>query len=162
MIAAEFKRRFGSEPKITTFTPGRVNLIGEHIDYNGGLVLPTALTLGVTLALSPREDGKIFIASSAFEDMAERGIQETASDHWSDYIVGAVQLAKAKGWGPDGANIVVTTTLPFGAGISSSAAVTVGTLSGLRSLQASRLTNTDIAVLARQVENEYILSLIHI
>ena len=156
MISENFKSLFGSSPDISGFTPGRVNLIGEHIDYNGGRVLPTALDLGVTLALSPRSDGQIQIGSDKFEDIAKRTLSDAATDHWSDYITGALQLAHAQGFGPNGANIAVTTNLPFGAGISSSAAVTVCTLRAVRDLTKADLSDTQIAVLARQVENDYI------
>ncbi len=156
MIKDNFEALFGTQPDISGFTPGRVNLIGEHIDYNGGRVLPTALDLGVTLALSPRTDGKIRIGSDKFDDLANRTIGEATSDHWSDYITGALQIAHAEGFGPSGADIAVTTNLPFGAGISSSAAVTVCVLRALRDLAKADLTDTDLAVLARRVENEYI------
>ena len=156
MIEEDFNALFGFQPKISGFTPGRVNLIGEHIDYNGGCVLPTALNLGVTLALSPRTDGKIRIGSDKFEGVANRQIDEATSDHWSDYITGALQIAHAEGFGPKGADIAVTTNLPFGAGISSSAAVTVCVLRAVRDLYGAELTDTDLAILARRVENEYI------
>jgi len=156
MIFDEFHRLFKAQPDISGFTPGRVNLIGEHVDYNGGRVLPTALDLGVTLALSPRTDGKIQIGSDKFDDIARRQIDDDMSDHWSDYITGALQIANAEGFGPNGADIAVTTNLPFGAGISSSAAVTVCVLRALRDLAGADLTDTDLAILARRVENEYI------
>lgn len=156
MISQNFKTLFDTSPDITGFTPGRVNLIGEHIDYNGGRVLPTALDLGVTVALSPRSDGQIQIGSDKFEDVAKRTLSESAADHWSDYITGALQLAHVEGFGPNGANIAVTTNLPFGAGISSSAAVTVCTLRAIRDLSKADLSDTQIAVLARRVENDYI------
>jgi len=129
MRRRKVKHRFRSEPKITTFTPGRVNLIGEHIDYNGGLVLPTALELGVTLSLSPREDRTVRIASDQFDDMAAREIHEPASGHWSDYILGALQVA---------------------------AAVTVSTLQAVRNLTQADITDTEIAGLAKRVENDFI------
>lgn len=156
MISDNFKSLSGSPPDISGFTPGRVNLIGEHIDYNGGRVLPTALDLGVTIALSPRSDGQIQIGSDKFEDIAKRTLSDPAADHWSDYITGALQLAHAEGFGPKGANIAVTTNLPFGAGISSSAAVTVCTLRAIRDISKADLSDTQIAVLARRVENDYI------
>ena len=156
MIAEAFKQLFRAAPDITRFTPGRVNLIGEHIDYNGGRVLPTALELGVTAALSPRADGKIKISSDKFEGIATRSMIEPAAEHWSDYIAGAVQLAKSEGFGPNGANIAVTTNLPFGAGISSSAAITVCILRALRDISGAELSETQIAVLARKVENNFI------
>ena len=156
MITEIFTARFGRASDKSGFTPGRVNLIGEHIDYNGGRVLPTALDLGVSIALASRNDGIVRIASDGFDDLAERSISDPASGHWSDYLVGAAQLAKANGFGPNGADIAVATTLPFGAGISSSAAVTVGLLRAFRDLRGSLQTDTDLAVLARQVENDYI------
>lgn len=156
MIDALFKQTFDTAPTVTGFTPGRVNLIGEHTDYNGGWVLPTALTLGVSLAFSPRNDGLIRIRSDKFDGLAERRITETANDHWSDYIVGALQLACAQGFGPNGADVAVMTTLPFGAGISSSAAVTVGTLRAARDVIGDDQTDTEMAVLARKVENDFI------
>lgn len=156
MIERRFETVFGGKPHVSGFTPGRVNLIGEHTDYNGGMVLPTALTLGVTIALTPRADDEIYICSDKFEDLAERGLTDTAEDHWSDYIVGAVILANAQGYLTGGANIVVETTLPFGAGISSSAAVTVGILKITRDLAKADTSDKDIAVLARHVENDFI------
>lgn len=156
MIEALFKETFGDDPSVTGFTPGRVNLIGEHTDYNGGWVLPTALSLGVSLACSPRTDGRIRIRSDKFDGLAERTMRNRANRHWSDYIVGALQRAHAEGFGPNGADIAVMTTLPFGAGISSSAAVTVGVLRAARDLTGGDQTDTQLAVLARRVENDFI------
>lgn len=156
MIEALFRETFEAAPDIVVFTPGRVNLIGEHTDYNGGWVLPTALTLGVNLAASPRSDGRIRIRSDKFDGLAIRPMNDPANGHWSDYIVGALQLARAEGFGPNGADIAVMTTLPFGAGISSSAAATVGTLRAARDLESGGQSETQIAVFARRVENDFI------
>jgi len=156
MIAQQFKQSFGAEPAAVDFTAGRVNLIGEHTDYNGGMVLPTALKIGVTIALSPRKDNQLRIWSDKFDDLAERTLTDPASDHWSDYIVGAIVVANQVGLMQGGADVAITTTLPFGAGISSSAAVTVGVLKLARQLAQSDMSDTDIAVLARRVENDYI------
>lgn len=156
MITQTFKDIFGYSPAISGFTPGRVNLIGEHTDYNGGMVLPTALTLGVSIALSPRTDNNIRIFSDKFEGLAKRSLFETAGGHWSDYILGALILAREKKYLSGGADIAVETNLPFGAGISSSAAVTVGVLKLARDQAGGQTSDTDIAVLARRVENEFI------
>jgi len=156
MTSEYFETVFGGKPKISGFTPGRVNLIGEHTDYNGGMVLPTALKLGVSLALSPRSDGKIRIWSDKFDDIAKRAFTDKATEHWSDYIVGAIILANEQDYLQGGADITVETTLPFGAGISSSAAVTVGILKLARDLAHTNTSDKDIAVLARRVENEFI------
>ena len=156
MILERFKTVFGHEAQISGFTPGRVNLIGEHTDYNGGMVLPTALKLGVSLALEPRNDNKIRIWSDNFDDIAERTILDKATKHWSDYITGAIILATQQGYLNGGADIAVETTLPFGAGISSSAAVTVGILKLARDMAKADTPDKEIAVLARQVENDFI------
>ncbi len=156
MIAERFQSVFGQMPKITGFTPGRVNLIGEHTDYNGGMVLPTALKLGVTIAFSPRPDDLIHIGSDKFGDLAKRALTDTARGHWSDYITGAVIEANAQGFLSGGADIYVQTTLPFGAGISSSAAVTVGVLKLARDAAVADISDKDIAVSARRVENAFI------
>lgn len=156
MIAAQFENTFGSKPQRSGFTPGRVNLIGEHTDYNGGMVLPTALQLGIELAMKPRTDNKIRITSDKFEGLAERSIKDKATGHWSDYLTGAVVLANDVGLMQSGVDIAAETTLPFGAGISSSAAVTVGFLKLARDQAGSKISDKDIAVLARRVENEFI------
>ena len=156
MISKKFKDAFESSPIAILFTPGRVNLIGEHTDYNGGMVLPTAINLGVTIALTPRQDDQIRIISDKFETLAERSLSDSAQAHWSDYIVGAVIYANKAGLLKSGANIAVETTLPFGAGLSSSAAVIVCTLKIARKLSGQDISDTEIAVLARRVENEFI------
>ncbi|GGX70844.1 galactokinase [Litorimonas cladophorae] len=156
MIAQRFEKVFDKKAQISGFTPGRVNLIGEHTDYNGGMVLPTALPLGVSIAFSPRNDDRIQIWSDKFEDLARRKTDDAPNDHWSDYIVGAVKMAIEAGYLKRGADIAVETNLPFGAGISSSAAVTVGLLKLARDLAGSTSSEKEIAILARRVENEYI------
>ena len=156
MIADRYKDIFGNKPSQIGFTPGRVNLIGEHTDYNGGMVLPTALELGIDLALKARKDDQIYISSDKFDNLAQRSLTDKATDHWSDYITGAMVLANEVGLMRGGANIAAQTNLPFGAGISSSAAVTVGVLKLAREQSGSSMSDKDIAVLARRVENEFI------
>ena len=89
MIKALFQQTFDRAPDVTEFTPGRVNLIGEHTDYNGGWVLPTALTLGVSLAASPREEVRLQMRSYKFDARSIRPVNDPANGQWSDYIVGA-------------------------------------------------------------------------
>jgi len=156
MIAETSEDVFGSAPSATLFTPGRVNLIGEHTDYNGGMALPTAIDLGVTIALSPRKDTNVRIISDKFETSAERSLSDSPQDHWSDYVTGAVIYANKVGLLKGGADIAIETTLPFGAGLSSSAAIIVCVLKIGRELSGQDISDIDIAVLARRVENEFI------
>ena len=156
MIAETFENVFKAAPTTTLFTPGRVNLIGEHTDYNGGMVLPTAIDLGPTVALKPRSDSQIRISSDKFETVAERSLSDRAGDNWSDYVTGAVIFANEAGLLKGGADIAIETTLPFGAGLSSSAAIIVCILKIGRELSGQDISDTDIAVLARRVENEFI------
>lgn len=156
MIDNMFSVAFGLKPDTTLFTPGRVNLMGEHTDYNGGMVLPTAIGLGLDIALSRRKDNFIRIISDKFDKVAERQLSDCAIDNWSDYAAGAVIFANEAGLLNGGANIAIRTSLSFGAGLSSSAAVIVGILKAARGLVGSDMSDTDIAVLARRVENEFI------
>lgn len=88
-IAAAHLARFGGMAEVTASAPGRVNLLGEHTDYNGGYVLPIALNgLGVNIAASRGTPGQIEIRSETFDADATRAIGEPRADHWSDYILG--------------------------------------------------------------------------
>ena len=155
-IAAVFKDAFGQSPALSNFTPGRVNLIGEHTDYNGGMVLPTALNLGLSISFTPRHDNIVRIYSDKFDVIAEASLDDKAHDHWADYARGAIVYANKAGFINGGANIAISTTLPFGAGLSSSAALTVGLLKLTRDNAQAAMTDTDISVLARRIENEFI------
>lgn len=151
-----FKDSFGSLPAAKRFTPGRVNLIGEHTDYNGGWVLPTALNLGLNIALSPRNDDLIFIVSADYDGITKGTLTDKAANHWSAYAKGAVILANECGILDGGADIAVSSTLPHGAGLSSSAALIVGILKLCRSLSNQSIDDVEISRIARRVENEYI------
>lgn len=155
-IEQTFKAVFGYSSEQSRFTPGRVNLIGEHIDYNGGMVLPTALTLGIWAAIKPRKDQKVRIHSDKFETIAERHLSEKATGDWSDYALGAIIYANEVGFISGGADIAIETDLPFGAGLSSSSALTVGLLKLARGCSAKAMGNAEISKLARGIENEFI------
>jgi galactokinase len=151
-----FLERFGGAPTATGFAPGRVNLIGEHIDYNGGLVLPAALAVGLETGLRSRNDNALLIASDRFNGVCELSLTSEKSGDWSDYALGALVFAHRAGWLAQGAEVFVASTIPDGAGLSSSAALIVAILKAARALAGADATNTDIAVLARRVENEFI------
>lgn len=140
---------------VTVTSPGRVNLIGEHTDYNGGWVLPAALSVSLTVTLMPRSDERIGVSARGYSGNAERSLENVASGHWSDPAVGAVQEAVKLGLLEGGADISIQSTIPAGSGLSSSAALIVTVLKAAREIANADLGDTDIAVAARRVENEF-------
>ena len=136
--------------------PGRVNLIGEHTDYNGGMVLPAALSVALTVNLLPRSDRLISVSARGYNGSAERNLDDAAQDHWSDPAVGALREAVSMGLLENGADLAVRSTIPAGSGLSSSAALIVGILKAAREFAGSDESDIELAVAARRVENEYI------
>ncbi len=137
-------------------TPGRVNLIGEHIDYNGGMVLPAALSVSLTTTLSPRKDKLIRISADGYDETAMRKLDEAAQRHWSDAATGALREAHSLGLIEHGADVHIASTIPRGSGLSSSAALIVSILKAARTHSGKDLSDTQIALAARRVENEYL------
>ncbi|QNL19685.1 galactokinase [Hyphobacterium sp. CCMP332] len=136
-----------------SWTPGRVNLIGEWIDFNGGLVLPAALPLGVTVTTTALPGVRDRVSSAQFDNVAEGDLDQPASGQWADYVFGALQTAREMGWVDGGIRVHLDGDIPAGAGVSSSAAVTVGVLAALKPDDAGP---KEIALLARRIENEFI------
>ncbi|WP_379545873.1 galactokinase [Qipengyuania sp. DSG2-2] len=135
--------------------PGRVNLIGEHTDYNGGWVLPAALSVGLEVELKPRSDDTASIATDGFDGPVTRSLDEAACDHWSDTALGALREARSMGL-LQGGDLSVHSTIPAGAGLSSSAAISVAILKAARDAAGAAFSDTEIAVAARRVETDYI------
>ncbi|UAB77873.1 galactokinase [Erythrobacter sp. SCSIO 43205] len=137
--------------------PGRVNLIGEHIDYNGGTVLPAALSVGVSVELEPRSDTQMRLGTDQYETTAMRDMSEDAKGDWTDPSLGALREAKALGLLEGGANLAIRSTIPQGAGLSSSAALIVAILKAARdAATGATASDADIAIAARRVENNYL------
>ncbi|MEO1658414.1 MAG: galactokinase [Pseudomonadota bacterium] len=155
-VSAFFQERFGKAPAQTVFVPGRVNLIGEHIDYNGGRVLPYALHRGVHVALSLRDDSDMVVASDRFDGVSRSTLGAEPADHWARYAVYSLQLANNLGWLRGGSELGIVSNLNDGAGLSSSAALCVAVLKAIRSACDIDVSDVEIAVLARRVENDYI------
>ena len=149
-----FKERFGARPEVTLFVPGRVNLIGEHIDYNGGRVLPCALGVGITLSLKLRQDDQVTVVYDKFEGAISASLSDDMNQGWARYAFYAVRLAKRLGWVERGADIALVSTLSHGAGLSSSAALCVAVIKALRDVSSMSADDVEIAQLARRIENE--------
>ncbi|MEP0190371.1 MAG: galactokinase [Erythrobacter sp.] len=143
-----------------TFTarvPGRVNLIGEHTDYNGGMVLPAVLSVGLEATLAPRDDSAVAVSSNNYTDPAIRDLDDDAVGEWADPVVGAVRKANALGLLIGGATLDIHSTIPEGSGLSSSAALIVAILKAAREAAGGDvLSNIELAITARQVENNYL------
>lgn len=157
-VAQTYVDRFGSEPDVVASAPGRVNLLGEHTDYNGGFVLPIALRdLGVSVAAGRgTAPGRIDAYSDTFHEGEVRDIGDGPAGRWSDFIIGAARAVARDAVGEYGLRLAVSTNLPLGAGLSSSAALEVATIRALVALFGLDLAPEEIAVTARTVENDYV------
>ncbi len=162
ITAQTFREQFGSQPKQFYWAPGRVNLIGEHTDYNDGFVLPCAINYGTAIAASPREDNKVSVvacdcdnALSEFEltlpiAKAEEG------NFWCNYIRGTAQALIQKGHQLQGANLVVSGNVPLGAGLSSSAALEVVSGLALSYLSGLVIPPAELALAGQSSENDFV------
>ncbi|MFL0355951.1 galactokinase [Erythrobacter sp. GH1-10] len=139
----------------TARAPGRVNLIGEHTDYNGGMVLPAALTVGLEATLMPRADTTVAVSSNGYDAPAIRNLADDAVGDWADPCVGAIREANALGLLKGGATIDIVSTIPEGSGLSSSAALIVAVLKAAREAVVEGPGDIEIAIAARRVENNY-------
>ncbi|WP_298468162.1 galactokinase [uncultured Erythrobacter sp.] len=141
-----------------TFTgtaPGRVNLIGEHTDYNGGMVLPAALSIGLEVTLAPRTDSAVAVTSNGYDAPAIRELSDDAVGEWSDPCVGAIREANALDLLSGGATLDLHSTIPEGSGLSSSAALIVAILKAAREAAGGGPDDVELAIAARRVENYY-------
>jgi galactokinase len=139
--------------------PGRVNLIGEHTDYNDGFVMPAAINLSVFVSLWPRDDRKLQIRSEQFGDEIEFDLDRpnrASSHHWSDYAVGVAVMIERAGHRLRGARLVLRGEVPLGSGLSSSAAVEVATACALVANSNLTIDRRELALLCQQAENEYV------
>jgi galactokinase len=153
-----FQARFGTGASIYR-APGRVNLIGEHTDYNEGFVLPAAIGFSCWVAIAPREDGRLVLFSENFNETREIDLERLGnrgSGHWSDYPVGVAWALQDAGYRLRGANIYIAGDVPVGAGLSSSAAVEVSTGYALLSAAKQSIDRTKLALLCQRAENDFV------
>jgi len=158
-LAENFRKRFTSDPQHFFFCPGRVNLIGEHIDYNGGLVMPFAISLGTYLVMAPNNDNVFRFASINFPETGEIPLQSSYTKiekYWYNFPLGVIDQFLQKGHKLSGMDMLFYGNLPVGAGVSSSASIEVLTAYALSQVFGIAITNPEIAVLAKKVENEFI------
>ena len=150
--------RFGSAPALAR-APGRVNLIGEHTDYNDGFVLPVAIELSTRVAFSRAAGSALVVRSTAFPD--EEVALPLRRDggrrgHWSDYVAGALRLFETEGFAVPPAALTIDGDVPLGSGLGSSASLSVAVCGALLSLVGATMPGEAVALLGQRVENEYV------
>ncbi|HET9953703.1 MAG TPA: galactokinase [Polyangiaceae bacterium] len=159
-LTQAFERRFASSPRLFA-APGRVNLIGEHTDYNDGFVLPMALELATVVAASPRSDGVLRVYAQNFDETREVSLRvESAagarSGHWLDYVEGTARVLLRQGVEASGADLWIRSELPLGAGLSSSAALELAVGLALTSLTDQPRDLQSLALAGQRAEHEYV------
>jgi len=163
IVEQNFKEIFGTEGKFRTyFAPGRVNLIGEHTDYNGGHVFPCALTIGTYATVRERDDNIINFYSMNFEEIGiisstidNLGYNET--ENWVNYPKGVIWALKEEGYEiSHGFDVVYYGNIPNGAGLSSSASIEVVTAYFIKEMFEFDIDNTKIALISQKAENQYV------
>ncbi|RFU88692.1 galactokinase [Streptomyces triticagri] len=161
-VAEGFRTVYGTEPAGVWAAPGRVNLIGEHTDYNDGFVMPFALPHATLAAVAPRGDGLLRLHSASGEvpgDIVELRVDEVAPgrrDGWADYPAGVVWALRDAGHTVGGADLHFVSDVPHGAGLSSSAALEVVTALALHDLYELGLEGWELARLCQRAENVYV------
>jgi galactokinase len=145
-----FTTSFATRPTVAVSAPGRVNLIGEHTDYNGGPVLPVALERRT--AIVARAADRWAFVSGTEPEVQRIEIDSPMRKAWTDYLVGVVRELRLRRAAPPGAEIAIATNLPIGAGLSSSAALTVAAAKALSLLAGKRLSPAALADVAFRAE----------
>ena len=155
-ISQEFNRHFGQAPEVIAQAPGRVNLIGEHIDYSEGFVLPFAIDTVTTAAISKRSDNQVRVTSAqqsgtvVTTDLSR--IVEKSGEGWVRYVLGAIWALEIN----HGVDIYIDGKVPLGAGLSSSAALECSVAIALNHLFQLRKDSKELALITQRAENEYV------
>jgi galactokinase len=157
-LGGHFEELFSQKPKVFR-APGRVNLIGEHTDYNDGFVLPMAISFSTRVAVAPRADHKLIIRSEDFPEHfefdAER-LPQQRTGSWCDYVLGLAWVLEQVGCPIPGASLLIRGDVPIGAGLSSSAAIEVASALALMSLNGAIFPMRQVAKLCQRAENVFI------
>lgn len=155
-VGKNFTQRFGTAPRIFR-SPGRVNIIGEHTDYNHGFVLPAAVDKAVYVGVSPREDDQIFLYSEEFKEEHKADVATVAPTDkgWPNYILGVVDQLNKRGHRIKGFNLNLDGDVPVGAGLSSSAAVECAVAFALNEIFGLGIDRTELAEIGQKTEHAF-------
>ena len=157
-LAEAFRSLYGGQPRIYR-APGRVNLIGEHTDYNEGFVMPAAIDFSTSVAIAARDDRRIVVRSENFSETAELDLEQPPArgrGHWSDYPFGVAVKLEEAGQRLSGANLLVRGEVPIGSGLSSSAAIEVATGFALLDIAGAEVDRLELAKRCQQAENQFV------
>ncbi len=163
-LTTSFEQIFGHSPALIARAPGRVNLLGEHVDYNQGIVLPAAINRAVRLAASPTKDGRLTLhaldlnehAIVPLDQLKKPQPGEEHSPGWVGYPSGVAWALQQAGLGVSGMEVAYTSDVPIGSGLSSSAAVEVAFAAAWRALGGWEMSNLELARLCQKAENQYV------
>jgi galactokinase len=154
-----FETQFKRKNTLVAQAPGRVNLIGEHTDYNDGFVFPAAIDRYITILASPREDEVVQAFSVDYDQCNSfrlSSIEPSQEAPWSNYLRGVYQQFLNRGFRPLGADLVLSGNVPLGAGLSSSAALEVVTAETVRVLSAVEISGVELALLCQAAEHDFV------
>ncbi len=158
-LVKAFERHFHRVPDIVVTAPGRVNLIGEHTDYNGGFVFPAAINFGTSVAAAKRDDRTVSVVALDFSGSVSHfgldDIQPDTVQPWSNYVRGVLKIL-AEQHEFQGMNLVITGNVPQGAGLSSSASLEIAVLKAVASLYRLPLSGVEAALIGQRAENEFV------
>jgi len=158
VLAAKFRQQYGCEPRLF-HAPGRVNLIGEHTDYNDGFVLPMAIHQGTTVAIAARSDRILRARSLNLDEAAELDLATLGpgrSGTWRDYVEGVAAALLARGAALKGADILLQSDVPIGGGLSSSAALEMSLGLALLTVSGSALDKRSLALAGQAAEHRHV------
>ncbi len=164
-VTSLFKKHFGTAPACVTHAPGRLELLGNHTDYNQGLVLAVAVDRHIHFAASPRSDDRIRLVAAAFaapEEFRAGHYEKNPAAPWADYVKGVLDQLYRRGVRPGGFDAAIAGTIPMGAGMSSSAALEVATALAMRRLCPFQLgtepggEKLELARLCQAAENQFV------
>jgi galactokinase len=158
-VLQRYRQLYGTDPEVIVRAPGRVNLIGEHTDYNDGFVLPVAIDKSVVVAAGKRKDQLLHLHTVDFQKTVEVSLAELAYDEnvlWSNYPIGVASTLIAEGFNLCGANFCFRGNVPIAAGLSSSAAIEVDCVLAFKHLNRLDLSVSEIIRLARKAETGFV------
>jgi len=161
LLIDKHKEIFGEVPELIVHSPGRVNLIGEHTDYNDGYVLPMAISLGIDLAISRIPDSEVIAVYSLDKEkkivsLYSYLMKSSGSDDWANYPIGVVKILLKNGHKFGGVRVSFTGSIPQGAGLSSSAALEVAVAFAVQQLYNLKIKDKDLVKYCQQAEHEVV------